>query len=152
MMMLSASFFSTLFLMEVWWCFIVELRRCFLWWTSDALKTGVELLGCVLWCVSGFRAWTRVQGCSSKFLFKPFGFAEFCFSPHHYSSQHSFLSPPLFPSNITCHVFWQQRFVCSPGFHPNNGRGLRIVPVWCWTNIFIPSVGFWLPIVLRLLL
>ena len=149
--MLSASFFNTMFLMEVWWCFIVWLGRCFLWWISDVLKIGVELLGYVLWRVSGFRARTRVQGCSSKFLFKLLVFAKFCFSPHHYSSQHSSLSSPLLLSNITCHVFWQQHLVCSPGFHPNNGRGLRIVPVQCWTNVFIPSVGFRLSVVLRLL-
>ena len=54
-------------------------------------------MGCVLWCVSGFRAQIRVQGCFSKFLFKLLFFTEFAFLPtttphnilpYHYPSTH----------------------------------------------------------------
>ena len=77
-------------------------------WTFDALKIGVELFGCVLWCVSEFRVRTRAQGCSSNFLFKLLVLPGFAFLPtttshnilpYHYPSSHKTLLTMSFDNN-----------------------------------------------------
>ena len=65
-------------------------------------------MGYVLWHVSGFRAQTRVQGCSSKFLFKLLFLLSFAFLPttaphnilpYHHPSSHKTLLAMSFDNN-----------------------------------------------------